>query len=85
MRAPSLLRRRWLVILVASPFVLYGLRWVYMSRADIPMWFRRAVSSSKDFFYEHVHEPSLGASRQGRWLAVISTMFFTCPPPSASV
>lgn len=65
LRAPSLLRRRWLYILLASPFVLYSLRWVYKSRGDLPKWTARAVSSSREFFHEHVYEPTRGETGRG--------------------
>lgn len=65
--APSFWRRRWLYILVASPFVLLALRFAWKSRADIPRWVARATESAREFFQEHVKDPSQGAARDCRF------------------
>lgn len=67
LRAPSFLRRRWLHILVAAPFLFFSLRWVWGKRGDIPRWVAQAVRSTREFFLEHVSEPSRAIAKELIW------------------
>lgn len=67
LRPPSFWRRRWLYALVAAPFLLFSLRWIYGKRAEIPRWVAQAVESTREFFQEHVSEPSNAIIKELIW------------------
>ena len=66
-RAPSFWRRRWLYVLLACPFVLYGVKLLWGERGEIPKYFAKAIQSTREFFSEHVVEPSKAIWKELIW------------------
>lgn len=67
LHAPSFWRRRWLYVLIATPFVLISFKWIWGKRGDIPRWVAQAVESTREFFTEHVSEPSRAIFKELIW------------------
>ena len=67
LHAPSFWRRRWLYVLIATPFVLISFKWIWGKKGDIPTWVAQAVESTREFFTEHVSEPSRAIFKELIW------------------
>jgi hypothetical protein len=67
LHAPSFWRRRWLYVLIATPFVLISFKWIWGKRGEIPTWVAQAVESTREFFTEHVSEPSRAIFKELIW------------------
>jgi len=67
LHAPSFWRRRWLYILIATPFLVVSFKWFWGKRGDIPLWVAQAVQSTREFFNEHVSEPSRAIFKELIW------------------
>jgi|EP00624_Nannochloropsis_granulata_P007358 nuclear-control-of-ATPase protein 2 len=67
LHAPSFWRRRWLYVLIATPFVVISFKWFWGKRGDIPLWVAQAVQSTREFFTEHVSEPSRAIFKELIW------------------